>query len=66
MAEEQLEEAIAKGRSPNELIVMKNELSRRIGIYSMVNPSADRIPATGWRDFPVDEYLAAVEGCTTT
>ncbi len=63
--EERLEEAIAKGRSPNELIVMKNELSHRIGIYSMVNPIANRIPITGWRYFPVDEYLAVVEGCTT-
>ena len=65
-AEERLEEAVAKGTSPTELMIMKNELSRRIGIYSMIDPIADRMPAENWRDFAVDEYLAMVEGRTTT
>ncbi|MBP1859840.1 hypothetical protein [Rhizobium herbae] len=63
--EELLEDAASDGKSPIELIAMKDALSRRTGIYSIADPLEDRIPAENWRDFSVNEYLALVEGRKT-
>lgn len=59
--EEIVQAEAANGRSGARLIAKRDELSTGfLGIYSGVDPKADRAPPDGWDDFSAQDYLGLI------